>query len=111
MATYPLLDVAWSLLVLAGISLVIWIICAVKMALTPDPTQQLRSEMERRQHRRRLKSFIRSLLYNQVPLRAFLNWRSVLASITLTVSWICATYFLPYLVNYIGEKRVTQVSC
>ena len=41
-------------------------------------------------------SFIKSLLYNQVPLTAFINGRSVLAIYSLLVGFILVTFVLPF---------------
>lgn len=40
--------------------------------------------------------FIKSLLYNQVPLTAFLNRRAMLAFFALIVGFILVTFFLPF---------------
>jgi hypothetical protein len=41
-------------------------------------------------------SFIKSLLYNQVPMTAFLNRRAMLAFFALLVGFILVTFMLPF---------------
>jgi hypothetical protein len=54
-------------------------------------------------------SFVRSLLYNQVPLTAFVNGRSVLALSSLFIQWILATYFFPFYA-YIASPDLSVVA-
>lgn len=41
-------------------------------------------------------SFIKSLLYNQVPLTSFINYRAVLAFFSLLTGFILVTFVLPF---------------
>lgn len=94
-------------LVLAILSLLVWIICAVTMFLVQDDANLTVAAQQPKSHA----TFMKSLLYNQVPLRAFVNARSLLAEVTLIMTWICATFILPFYAIYATEKGVTLVSC
>lgn len=53
---------------------------------------------------------MRSLLYNQLPLRSYLNMRSMLAQTTLVVAWVCATFMLPFFSILVEFKKIRLVS-
>ena len=55
------------------------------------------------------KGFIKSILYNQVPLTAFLNRRSILASSTIWMGFSVVTFPMPFF-SLISERPGYQVS-
>ena len=57
----------------------------------------------------RQKGFIKSILYNQVPLTAFFNRRSLLASSTILMGFTLVTFVLPFF-SLISERPGYQVS-
>lgn len=54
-------------------------------------------------------NMIRSLLYNQVPLTAFLNRRTLLAFFALSVGFILVTFVLPFFA-LIRSRKSYEVS-
>ena len=53
--------------------------------------------------------FIKSLLYNQVPLTAFLNRRTLLAFFALLVGFLLVTYVMPFFA-LIRQRKSYEVS-
>lgn len=59
---------------------------------------------------RRVGSFVRNLLYSDVPFTAYFNKRAALAITALFMQWILATYFLSYY-TLLGSDRIRIVAC
>ena len=53
--------------------------------------------------------FIKSILYNQVPLTAFLNRRFILASSTMLMGFILVTFVIPFF-SLLSQRPGYQVS-
>jgi len=101
-SAYPFIGANGVFLTLAIISFLVWVICGTTMTFSPDESIPLTSNEPSRVY----SSFVRSLLYNQVPLRSFLNRRSLLAQFTLFMAWTCATFVLPFYTIYLNDKDV-----
>jgi len=53
--------------------------------------------------------FIKSLLYNQIPMTAFLNKRSMLAGMTILMGFIFVSFMMPFF-SLMRDRRAIEVS-
>ena len=99
---YPIKGDYAVFLLLAICSLCAGVACSTGLYCVPRRPTVIRAETQSRTYL----NFVKSLLYNQVPLRAFMNRRSILAIMSLLASWTCATFFLPFFAIYVRQLEV-----
>lgn len=84
---YRFLGVTGVFCILAIVSFCIWMSCAIVMALDAEKnSESLNIDTTEITNDEGYNSFVKSLLYNQLPLRAFINRRAIQSSFTLFIS-------------------------